>query len=680
MSTVDLPVIGNGVCAALVDRVGRIVWFCLQRFDGDPIFNCLLNNNSDETGFYDIVLEDFDRAEQSFLGNSSVLVTRLYSCNGDSVEIHDFAPCFHDGDDVGRPLMVIRQITRVEGEPRVMMRVRPTFQYNSAEANLTPCSSHHLIYHGVDESYRLTTNASLKDLMQEKFTLVGGEPVYIVLGRNEHFECSTSSIQVYEEKTLMYWEKWSECLILPVSYQEDIVRAAMTISMLQIEKSGGLVASLTMGIPLGPVMPPTKDARVCRLLDECLAVPFLLEIGLFDMCRKFMEFAKERCFQEGTLQYAFTPSGEVLDADKEWAPCLAGYRGLGELQAGGANYDLEDDQEVWAFVGRSSKGVTGKTELSGKSVVYSLLVFTLSSVFYDVRLSTSGGLRSTKLFEKLESYAMHACDNFDRALQRYTSWRHYFGNSIQLRRPRCSDVGSFFEDDLHFFAWKENEMSNQQGMEETNRQPPSVHTLSSALCWSAADRLRKCSELLNDSTKAEYWKSRSVHMHEAICLHGWSESREAFTSFWGGDLVGPSMLRLGELGFIANIDPRFTTTLRGFEADFLGIECSLGSGGSSRSSSKSSSSSATDSREEGPKEPSACFRTNTLLWYCEALRSTGSVTASKRLLDSLLSCSKYRGVLSEAIDLKTGELWGNTPCVATLLALIRVASRSSRYW
>ncbi|MBT9476428.1 hypothetical protein, partial [Polaromonas sp.] len=37
-----MGVIGNCAFSALIDARGRIVWCCLPRFDGDPVFNALL--------------------------------------------------------------------------------------------------------------------------------------------------------------------------------------------------------------------------------------------------------------------------------------------------------------------------------------------------------------------------------------------------------------------------------------------------------------------------------------------------------------------------------------------------------------------------------------------------------------------------------------------------------------
>ena len=42
-ASLQMGLIGNCAYSALVDAVGRIVWCCLPRFDGDPVFDALLD-------------------------------------------------------------------------------------------------------------------------------------------------------------------------------------------------------------------------------------------------------------------------------------------------------------------------------------------------------------------------------------------------------------------------------------------------------------------------------------------------------------------------------------------------------------------------------------------------------------------------------------------------------------
>ncbi|CAJ1435436.1 unnamed protein product [Effrenium voratum] len=311
MSTVDLAVIGNGMFGALLDETGRFVWCCMDTFGGDPVFNCLVNNNSDKTGFYDVVLEDFHQAEQLYEGASTVLITKLSTSKGDVVEIRDFAPRFVHYDRVFRPFQLIRLVRRVKGDPRISIRIRPTFQYNSSDGYQTR-GSQHVRFCGPKHTWRVTTNQPIRRVMEETPFLVADEPVIIIFGSDESFTNSLSQVAIeFETKTINYWRQWCNTLTLPVEFQEVLMRAAMTLAMNQSEDCGGFLAAISLGLPLGPYSPSTRDPRCCRLLDECLALPVLRELGLLDLCKKFLTFAKDICYQEGSPQHAYNSWGPV---------------------------------------------------------------------------------------------------------------------------------------------------------------------------------------------------------------------------------------------------------------------------------------------------------------------------------------------------------------------------------
>ena len=109
MTDLNLGVIGNCSFGALVDRDGRIVWCCMPRFDGDPVFCELLDKRDDSGGggVYALTLENQVRAEQEYLRNTAVLITRLYDDNGSAIEITDFAPRFRQNDRSYRPTMIV---------------------------------------------------------------------------------------------------------------------------------------------------------------------------------------------------------------------------------------------------------------------------------------------------------------------------------------------------------------------------------------------------------------------------------------------------------------------------------------------------------------------------------------------------------------------------------------------
>ena len=96
-NSLELGLIGNCRIGALIDERGEIVWSCLPRFDGDPVFCSLLNEHPDGEGAGFCVVELLDQVEasQSYLPNTAVLVTRLTDSRGAVIEITDFSPRFH---------------------------------------------------------------------------------------------------------------------------------------------------------------------------------------------------------------------------------------------------------------------------------------------------------------------------------------------------------------------------------------------------------------------------------------------------------------------------------------------------------------------------------------------------------------------------------------------------------
>ena len=168
MSSLDLALIGNCTLGVLVDERAEMTWACLPRFDGDPFFCSLLRERHDDGdfGFFAIDLVDFARAEQQYLDNTAVLVTRLYDQRGGCIEVTDFAPRFHQHGRVFRPMMLVRKLKRLAGSPRMTLRLRPSSDYGKHRPGVT-WGSNHIRYVTQDLVVRLTTDASITAVLQE---------------------------------------------------------------------------------------------------------------------------------------------------------------------------------------------------------------------------------------------------------------------------------------------------------------------------------------------------------------------------------------------------------------------------------------------------------------------------------------------------------------------------------
>jgi len=98
-SSLDLGVIGNCQIAALVDVFGSIVWTCLPRPDGDPVFCALLKRNptTADLGVFSVEVQDRARCEHRYARNTAVLETTIHDARGAGVRITDFCPRYEAG-------------------------------------------------------------------------------------------------------------------------------------------------------------------------------------------------------------------------------------------------------------------------------------------------------------------------------------------------------------------------------------------------------------------------------------------------------------------------------------------------------------------------------------------------------------------------------------------------------
>jgi GH15 family glucan-1,4-alpha-glucosidase len=189
-----------------------------------------------------------------------------------------------------------------------------------------------------------------------------------------------------------------------------------------------------------------------------------------------------------------------------------------------------------------------------------------------------------------------------------------------------------------------------------------VHTFSSAMCWAACDRLAKIAGTLELSERVSYWRTEANRIRATILDKGWDPEQNTFVESLGGKDVDASLLLLQEIGFVAASDRRFLGTI-------AAVEQRLRNG-------------FHIFRYTTPDDfgaPTVAFTVCTL-WYVNALAAIGRREEAREIFEHVLSCRNHLGLLSEDVDPKTGELWGNFPQTYSMVGLIISAMRLSRTW
>jgi len=591
MTSLDLALIGNGTVGALIDERAEVVWACFPRFDGDPQFCTLLRERQreDEWGFLAVELLELERAEQEYIPNTPVLVTRLHDRDGGTVEITDLAPRFVQYGRMFCPMMLVRRIRPVAGQPRIRVRVRPACEHGRQRTSTT-FGSNHVRYEGGGVTLRLTTDVPVTAVVEENAFLLEHE-VTLLLGPDETVAGAVGEIgRRFSEETCAYWREWVRALGIPFEWQDAVIRAAVTLELNVFEDTGAIIAAMTTSIPESANSGRNWDYRHCWLRDAYYVVDALNRLAATRTMERYLTYIVNLVAgrHDGQLQPVYGISGRAVP-DETVVDALPGYRGMGPVRVGNqANRQVQHD-------------------------VYGSAILAATHVFFDQRLRAGDEV----LFRRLERLGESAARLFDQP-----------------------DSG----------LWE---------LRGTTR----VHTSSSVMCWAGCDRLARIAARLGLAERGAYWRRHADRMRGIILERAWNPRRASFVSTMdGGESLDASLLRLGELGFLAADDPRFASTVVAIErelkrGDFVFRYVEV----------------------DDFSAPENAFLVCTF-WFINALAAIGRGDEARALFENVLGCRNRHGLLAEHIEPSTREQWGNFVQTYSMVGVIHSALRLSIRW
>lgn len=575
--------------AALLNSQAEIVWGCFPRFDGDPVFCALLKNEDQSHGVFAIDLVDVERVEQEYSVNTPVLVTRAFDSRGGAIEITDFAPRFRQYGRVFSPVMLIRRVQRISGSPKIRVRLRPSANYGSAPMRRTS-GSNHIRYDSGAVALRLTTDAAITAIVEENTFFVHDTNTFI-FGADETIHSSIEELSSrFLAETLGYWREWVRTLAVPFEWQDEVIRAAITLKLNVFEDTGAIVAAVTTSIPEAPRSGRNWDYRFCWLRDAYFVVDALNRLGATRSMERYLDYILNvvGAASDGVINPLYTVTGRQVP-DEIIAQNLPGYLGMGPVRIGNEARDQVQHD------------------------IYGAVILAAPHAFFDRRLIRRG---DHALFAQLEAVGHRAAVNYNQP-----------------------DAG----------LWE-------------LRGKTRIHTFSSAMCWAGCDRLARIAGHLGLADRARYWRATADRIQKEINERCYSTTLGGYSATMDGDVLDASMLRLAEIGFVADDDPRFINTVAIIEknlrrGDFI----------------------FRYSEADDFGEPENAFLVCTF-WYIKALARLGRRDEARELFESILSRRNSHGLLAEDIDQRSGEQWGNFPQTYSMVGIIDVANRLSKPW
>lgn len=397
----QLALIGNCAIGALVDKQAEIVWCCMPRFDGEPVFGSLLKESHEENlqGTYAIEIADFSHSEQYYEKNTAILSTTLYDERGNGVEITDFCPRFHHFGRIHRPTTIIRKLTPI-GSPKLIIRLRPA-QRDCSEPFKRIQGSYHISYHGDNMSLRLTTDISVTAIMDETPFILDKES-FLILGVDESIEEPIDQLATrFLNDTESYWLEWSRYLAIPFEWQDAVIRAAITLKLSAYEDTGAIVAAMTTSIPEAANTERNWDYRYCWLRDSYFTVHALNRLGTTRTMEQYLQYLLNLVANsnDASLQPVYCING-TKSMPERISEHLTGYRGMGPVRFG--NQAAEQIQHD----------------------VYGAVVLSATQMFFDERIRRKGDHELFQILETIGQKAVHTYDRPDAGLWELRGSKH----------------------------------------------------------------------------------------------------------------------------------------------------------------------------------------------------------------------------------------------------------------
>lgn len=189
-----------------------------------------------------------------------------------------------------------------------------------------------------------------------------------------------------------------------------------------------------------------------------------------------------------------------------------------------------------------------------------------------------------------------------------------------------------------------------------------AHTYTAAMSWAAMHRVGLIGKRIGRAGEGDDWLARSEVLRREVLRRSIVPGEGWISGALDMPVADASSLVLPEIGLLPATHDAFLKTLEVVERRLMRNGFLL----------------RYDEADDFGA-PDNAFLLCTF-WYIEALAAVGRVDEARELFENILARRNHVGLLSEDVDPRTGELWGNFPQTYSQVGLILCAMRLSRSW
>jgi GH15 family glucan-1,4-alpha-glucosidase len=403
--TYQTGIIGNCSYIAHIHQNTNISWLCWPRFDSSFVFGSMLDTK--KGGEFSIAPSSAYTSKQYYLENTNVLCTEITTESG-RYKITDFAPRFQQFERYFKPLMLIRKVQLLEGNPHIKIKCQPVYDYGKSELDVIR-GSNHIEYIGSGEKIRLSTNAPLSYILEDQYFILK-DTLYLFLTFGEPLEGPVqTTADRFLNQTISYWRTWIKRSSIGDFYQEQVIRSALALKIHQYEDTGAIIAASTTSLPEFPGSGRNWDYRFCWLRDTYYVINALHHIGHFEETEKYFDYITDISFEEGLRYQPLYSISRQKNLVEEIADHLEGYLGNGPVRIGNQAYEhIQND-------------------------IYGQALISLLPLYTDHRFVFSERKDSASLVEVALKRIEHTIDEVDAGIWEFrnSAYLHCYSNLFQ---------------------------------------------------------------------------------------------------------------------------------------------------------------------------------------------------------------------------------------------------------
>jgi len=292
MTNLDYGIIGNGKSAALVSKSGALEWLCLPVFDSASVFAKILDK--EKGGSFEFVTDEDYHYTQRYLPKTNILST-IYSNGTDSFEVQDFMPRYHyhnGREQIYTPPDVIRYIKLKSGKPKFRIHYDPRLEYGERKT-ITEVRKKYVksfTRTGAYDSLYLYTNLEMEKVVNGQEVELKRDVYFLISYNQKLLKQSVERAYLKLQRTKVYWLNWAEDTHRFSDYNEEILRSALVLKLLNYDKTGAVLAAATTSLPetIGEIR--NWDYRFCWLRDASMVIKIMTQLGQLTSAQRFLNF------------------------------------------------------------------------------------------------------------------------------------------------------------------------------------------------------------------------------------------------------------------------------------------------------------------------------------------------------------------------------------------------------